>query len=86
MHLLVHAQVIRQEIVFIAGQDDSLMLSALVDAIKFCWSGETPIQVSLLRNNDPHCACMQGIMLVRQPCSGLPQGGLYSLPRLTCCH
>jgi hypothetical protein len=41
----VPAQVIRQEIVFIAGQDDSLMLSALVDAIKFCWSGETPIQV-----------------------------------------
>jgi len=38
-------EVIRQEIVFIAGgAEDSAVLSGLVDAIKFAFTGETPVQ------------------------------------------
>jgi len=37
-------EVIRQEIVFISGQEDSVLLSSLIDAIKFQFTGETPVQ------------------------------------------
>jgi hypothetical protein len=37
-------EVIRQEIVFITGDGDAMLLSSMVDAIKFQFTGESPVQ------------------------------------------
>eukprot|EP00983_Pelagomonas_calceolata_P086282 1156725-Pelagomonas_calceolata.AAC.2 len=37
-------EVIRQEMVFVTGDDDTPLLASLIDGIKFQLTGETPIQ------------------------------------------
>lgn len=37
-------EVIRQELVFVTGDDDTPLLGSLIDGIKFQLTGETPIQ------------------------------------------
>jgi hypothetical protein len=40
-------EVIRQEMVFVTGDDDTPLLASLIDGIKFQLTGETPIQGAL---------------------------------------
>lgn len=45
-------EVIRQELVFVTGDDDAAMLASLIEGIKFQLTGETPMQGTAPRGKE----------------------------------